>query len=298
MKILVTGGTGLIGSRLMASLLEGENEISLLARNVDTAKAKFGERVSCFSTLDHLGSLDGFDAVINLAGEPILGKRWSKEQKERITESRWLITEKLTSLILAGTNPPKVFISGSATGYYGPWGDEILTEESPAHEDFAHFVCKRWEDEALKAASEETRVCILRTAVVMDPEGGMLAQLLPLFRFRLGTVLGTGKQYLPWIHMEDMIRIILFLLKEDGASGIFNASAPTPVTNREFTDTLAKTLGKARFLRVPEFALKILLGESSGMLIHGQRAVPDHLEKMGFEFLFKDLKPALEDLVT
>lgn len=297
MKVFVTGGTGLIGSRLIPFLLKEGNEIGLLARNVDTARKKFGGSLAYFSDLDTLTSLDGFDAVINLAGEPILGKRWTKAQKERITQSRWKITEKLASLILSSANPPQVFISGSATGYYGPWGDEILTEESPGHEDFAHLVCKRWEEGALQAASDQTRVCILRTAVVMAREGGMLAELLPLFRFRLGTVLGTGKQYLPWIHIQDMIRIVLFLMKNPEASGIFNATAPEPVTNRDFTDALARRLRRCHFLRAPAFMLSLILGEASGMLLHGQRAVPEHLEKLGFEFLYRDLDSAFGDLI-
>lgn len=297
MKVFVTGGTGLIGSRLIPFLLKDGNEVSLLVRNVDAARKKFGGTVSYVSNLDAFTSMDGFDAVINLAGEPILGKRWTKKQKERITQSRWQITEKLASLIRESANPPQVFISGSATGYYGPWGDEILTEESPGREDFPHLVCKIWEEKALKAASERTRVCILRTAVVMAREGGMLAELLPLFRFRLGTVLGTGKQYLPWIHMEDMLRIILFLIKNPDASGIFNATSPEPVTNKNYTDALAGRLHRCRFLRAPSFILSLMLGEASGMLLHGQRAVPERLQNLGFTFLFSDLSSALKDLV-
>lgn len=296
MKIFMTGGTGLIGSRLIPFLLKDGSEITLLVRNEKSGRNKFGKTVAYCSNLDSLKSLDDFDAVVNLAGEPILGKRWSKKQKERIAQSRWQITEQLADLIWASKTPPEVFVSGSASGYYGPWQDEILTEDSPSHEDFPHVVCKRWEEEALKAASERTRVCILRTGVVLAREGGMLAELLPSFRFGLGAVLGAGKQYLSWIHMEDILRVILFLLKTPEASGIFNATSPGPVTNRDFMDQFAKRLGKIRFLRAPGFALSLLLGEGAGMLLHGQRVIPERLHGLGFHFLFKELSSALSDL--
>lgn len=186
MRILITGATGLIGSSLTARLLALSHHITVLTRDERRARARLGDRPSYWQTLDDRQSLDDFDAVINLAGEPIADKRWSAQQKERLCRSRWDLTERLAQLIKAGSTPPGVLISGSAVGYYGDQGQAVVTEEEPPHDEFTHQLCQRWEALALQAQSDATRVCLLRTGVVLAPQGGALAKMLPPFRFGLG----------------------------------------------------------------------------------------------------------------
>lgn len=298
MKILITGATGLIGSSLTRQLLHLSHELTLLTRNVAKARDKFGDRLSYWASLDEQRSLDGFDAVINLAGEPIADKRWSKAQKEPLCHSRWDLTERLATLIAASNTPPSVLISGSAVGYYGDQGQAVVTEEEPPHDEFTHQLCQRWEALALRAQSSYTRVCLLRTGVVLSPKGGALAKMLPPFRMGLGGPIGNGRQYLPWIHIDDMVNAIIYLLDNTPLRGPFNMVAPYPVHNEQFTATLAKVLDRPAFLRAPAFAMRLLMGEAAVLVLGGQRAVPRRLEEAGFVFRFFELEQALDDVIN
>ncbi|MEX3173060.1 TIGR01777 family oxidoreductase [Serratia quinivorans] len=298
MRVLITGATGLIGSSLTQRLLGLSHQITVLSRNVQRARERFGEQVSYWPTLQDKPSLDGFDAVINLAGEPIADKRWSKAQKERLCHSRWDLTEQLVKLINASSTPPGVLISGSATGYYGDQGQAVVTEDEAPHDEFTHQLCQRWESLALQAQSDATRVCLLRTGVVLAAKGGALAKMLPPFRLGLGGPIGDGRQYLPWIHLEDMVDGIVYLLDHQTLQGPFNMVAPYPVHNEQFAAQLANVLDRPAFLRVPAFAMRLLMGEAAVLVLGGQRAVPKRLEEAGFSFRFLELEQALDDVVN
>jgi uncharacterized protein (TIGR01777 family) len=296
MRILITGGTGLIGSHLIPTLIEQHN-VSVYTRSVAAATHYVSSRAHLFSSLDKLANLDEYDAVINLAGESIANKRWSKKQKNKITHSRWSITEKLVQLIEQSQNPPKIFISGSAVGYYGRQGDEIVTEDHKnVYNEFSHEVCKEWEELALKAQSDKTRVCLLRTGIVLSRKEGALEKMLPAFKIGSGGPMASGQQYMSWIHINDVLGALRFLLHSPTAKGVYNITSPNPVTNLEFSRLLAAQLNRPCLLRMPKFALKILFGEMSDLLIYGQRVVPQKLEQQGFKFEHPDLAQALAHL--
>ncbi|HCL6055108.1 TPA: TIGR01777 family oxidoreductase [Citrobacter amalonaticus] len=296
MKILVTGGTGLIGGHLVPRLQELGHQVTVLTRHRDTAREKLNDRVTLWDTLGDKQNLDGFDAVINLAGEPIADKRWTTEQKDRLCQSRWRITQKLADLINASETPPSVLISGSATGYYGDLGEVVVTEEEPPHNEFTHKLCARWEQIACEAQSDKTRVCLLRTGVVLAPKGGILGKIVPPFRLGLGGPIGNGRQYLAWIHIDDMVNAILWLLDND-LRGPFNMVSPYPVRNEQFAHALGHALQRPAILRVPATVIRLLMGESSVLVLGGQRALPKRLEAAGFPFRWYDLEEALSDVV-
>ncbi|EQB4817525.1 TPA: TIGR01777 family oxidoreductase [Citrobacter amalonaticus] len=296
MKILVTGGTGLIGGHLVPRLQELGHQVTVLTRRRDTAREKLNDRVTLWDTLEDKQNLDGFDSVINLAGEPIADKRWTTEQKDRLCQSRWRITQKLADLINASESPPSVLISGSATGYYGDLGEVVVTEEEPPHNEFTHKLCARWEQIACEAQSDKTRVCLLRTGVVLAPKGGILGKMVPPFRLGLGGPIGNGRQYLAWIHIDDMVNAILWLLDND-LRGPFNMVSPYPVRNEQFAHALGHALQRPAILRVPATVIRLLMGESSVLVLGGQRALPKRLEAAGFPFRWYDLEEALADVV-
>ena len=296
MKILVTGGTGLIGGHLVPRLQELGHQVTVLTRHRDTAREKLNDRLTLWDTLEDKQNLDGFDAVINLAGEPIADKRWTTEQKDRLCQSRWRITQKLVDLINASETPPSVLISGSATGYYGDLGEVVVTEEEPPHNEFTHKLCARWEQIACEAQSDKTRVCLLRTGVVLAPKGGILGKMVPPFRLGLGGPIGNGRQYLAWIHIDDMVNAILWLLDND-LRGPFNMVSPYPVRNEQFAHALGHALQRPAILRVPATVMRLLMGESSVLVLGGQRALPKRLEAAGFPFRWYDLEEALADVV-
>ena len=296
MKILVTGGTGLIGGHLVPRLQELGHQVTVLTRHRDTAREKLNDRLTLWDTLEDKQNLDGFDAVINLAGEPIADKRWTTEQKDRLCQSRWRITQKLADLINASESPPSVLISGSATGYYGDLGEVVVTEEEPPHNEFTHKLCARWEQIACEAQSDKTRVCLLRTGVVLAPKGGILGKMVPPFRLGLGGPIGNGRQYLAWIHIDDMVNAILWLLDND-LRGPFNMVSPYPVRNEQFAHALGHALQRPAILRVPATVMRLLMGESSVLVLGGQRPLPKRLEAAGFPFRWYDLEEALADVV-
>ncbi|EER8902855.1 TIGR01777 family protein [Escherichia coli O157:H7] len=296
MNIVITGGTGLIGRHLIPRLLELGHQITVMTRNPQKASSVLGPRVTLWQGLADQSNLNGIDAVINLAGEPIADKRWTHEQKERLCQSRWNITQKLVDLINASDTPPSVLISGSATGYYGDLGEVVVTEEEPPHNKFTHKLCARWEEIACRGQSDKTRVCLLRTGVVLAPDGGILGKMLPPFRLGLGGPIGSGRQYLAWIHIDDMVNGILWLLDNE-LRGPFNMVSPYPIRNEQFAHALGHALHRPAILRVPATAIRLLMGESSVLVLGGQRALPKRLEEAGFAFRWYDLEEALADVV-
>lgn len=297
MRVFVTGGTGLIGRYLIGELLVQGHLITVLTRNIGKAKQKLDNKVSFCENLYEISTLDSYDAVINLAGEPIAGKLWTEKQKERLCKSRWDITSRLAQLINESCNPPYIFISGSAVGYYGAQDSTMLTENSLSHDEFIHQLCRKWESLALLAKSKQTRVCILRTGIVLSKKGGMLSQMLLPFSLGLGSVFGRGNQYISWIHIRDMVAGIIFLLNSSEAGGVFNLTAPYPETNRIFSKKLALVMSRPCVFRLPEFILKTILGEMSTMVLDGQRVFPEKLLKSGFRFQFNTLEEALTDII-
>lgn len=297
MHIFITGGTGLIGRHLIPALFrDAATKITVLTRDTTKAKASLPDNVALITSLDDTLDFDDVDAVINLAGEPIADKRWSETQKTRICESRWQITQQLTDKINAAEQPPATFISGSAIGYYGRQGDKLVTEAfTEVHREFTHTVCEQWERIALQA-SQKTRVCLLRTGVVLSGDGGALSKMRLPFSLGLGGRIGDGNQYMSWIHINDMVAAILFLLEHKNCEGAYNLTAPTPVTNTEFVKAYAASLGRPAIFPMPALALKLLMGEAADILLTGQRVVPQKLQDAGFQFSFSDVQPAFVDI--
>lgn len=291
-KLLLTGATGLIGSHLVKKLQAGY-EISIISRDPKRAQRLLGKNIKAI-LLSELESVDDYDAIINLAGEPIADKRWSEQQKAKICDSRWDITNRLVDLINCSAEKPEVFISGSAIGIYGRQGDKVVNEDfEDFHEEFSREVCDKWEQIATKA---NTRVCILRTGIVLSDEGGALAKMLMPFRLGLGGPIADGKQYMSWIHIEDMIKGICFLLDHEACVGPFNLTAPNPNTNAYFSIKLAKRLGRPCIFRVPAFVMRSLMGESSDLVLYGQKVIPERLINAGFSFSYPTLVEALDGL--
>ncbi|MDP5134676.1 TIGR01777 family oxidoreductase [Rheinheimera baltica] len=296
MHILLTGGTGLIGSALVAQWQQ-QHKLTVLSRSAEKAQRRLGTNVKVISTLTDV-DFNTVDVVVNLAGEPIVGKRWTAAQKLVLCNSRWHCTEQIVLAIKAASKPPKLLISGSAIGVYGAQQSQCISEDySHYHNDFAHQLCQRWETLALEAESPSTRVCILRTGIVLAKAGGALSKMLPAFKLGLGGRIGSGEQYMSWIHMRDMLRLIDFLLLHPTLQGTFNATAPTPVTNSAFSQSLAEVLHRPTLLPMPAIILKFAMGEMADLLLTGQRVIPANLSKAGFEFTFPTLTPALQELL-
>lgn len=299
MKIFVTGATGLIGTILVNKMITKKYDITILSRNIELAFKKFGSQVSYCDSLSKLKYFDGYDAVINLAGESIANKRWTSEQKQKLIDSRLNTTSKIVELIKNSNLKPSLFISGSAIGYYGNRGTDLLTESASVQADsFTHQLCANWENMALKATSEYTRVCILRTGIVLSRNGGMLPRMLLPFKVGLGGIMGKGTQYMAWIHINDMVEAILYLLLHPHAEGAFNISSPQPITNKMFSVALAKHLHRPCWFTIPSFILKLFLGELSSLLLDSQKAIPRNLDTIGFKFKFDNIDKAFNNLLS
>lgn len=241
--------------------------------------------------------LDGKDVVINLAGEGIADTRWTTARKAALRASRIQATRTLVRAVAQCARPPQVFIQASAVGYYGPRGDEPIAESIAAGSDFLSQLCVEWEQEAQVVASPSTRLAIVRTGLALAEDGGALAKMLIPFKLGLGATFGTGEQFMPWIHADDWTALVSWLAQDDRATGAFNATAPTPITNRTFTRTLGRVLRRPAVLHAPAFVLKATLGEMSTMLLTGQRALPAYAEQLGFRFTHRALEPALRSLL-
>ena len=295
MHILLTGGTGLIGRQLCQHWLAQGHRLTVWSREPDTVAKWCGDEVLGVGRLqDVTGSVD---AVVNLAGAPIADRPWTKKRKALLWSSRISLTETLLAWMEGLAQKPAVLISGSAVGWYGDGGERELTEASgPVLDDFPSQLCIAWEETSLRAESLGVRVVLVRTGLVLAAQGGFLSRLLLPFKLALGGPIGDGRQWMPWVHIKDQIALIDFLLHKGDASGPYNACAPHPVRNREFAKTLGRVLHRPAFMPMPAFALKVGLGELSGLLLGGQKAVPERLLAAGFTFQFTELHAALEDL--
>jgi uncharacterized protein (TIGR01777 family) len=273
MKIAITGASGFIGRRLLEAM--NDHELTALQRGAPAP--------------------EGAEAVIHLAGEPV-AQRWTAAAKDRIRESRVGGTRRLVDSFGRLQPPPRVLICASAIGYYGSRGDEVLTEDAAPGSGFLSEVCVAWEREADRARALGIRVVKFRTAMVLGPSGGALAKMLPAFRFGLGGPLGDGRQWMSWIHREDLINLIRYAV-EQPISGAVNACAPEPVTNAEFTRVLARAVRRPAVLRMPAFGLRLLFGEMAEMLLDSQRVIPAAAQNAGFSFVYNELEPALRNVV-
>jgi hypothetical protein len=294
MNILITGGTGFIGSALQEELLNDGHNVVITTRRRDSVWFEDrGVLKWAPPALIPSDIISSINAVINLAGEPIADGRWTEEKKERIRSSRIDTTRAVVQSIRNVKKPPRTLISASAVGYYGPHGDEVITEEIPPGSDFLADVCKAWEAEAMKAEDAGIRVVIVRIGLVLDKGGGLLSRMDKPFRFFMGGHIGTGKQWFSWIHRADLIGIMRYILEHEGVKGPVNATAPEPVTNDEFSRTLGKVLGRPSWVHAPAFAIRLALGEFGEMILTGQRVLPEKIMKAGYEFKYSRLEDAL-----
>jgi uncharacterized protein (TIGR01777 family) len=297
MKLIVTGASGFIGTALCRQLLQQGHVLVLFTRGSPRDSASGVRRWLHWTpgTLrDWDAELDGADGVINLAGEPIADKNWSAAQRRRLEKSRVDSTHVLVQACAKAKQKPKFLINASAVGYYGPHGDEIITEEAPPGTDFLSLLCRNWEEEATKAEELGLRVVRLRTGIVLGPGGGALSKIVPQFKWFVGGPLGSGKQWMSWIHLEDQVRLIIHIVNDSQACGPINATAPNPVQNKQFSRVLGGVLHRPSWLPTPSFMLRIGFGEMADILLTGQRVVPAAAQRLGFEFRYPELRQALE----
>ena len=294
MRLLITGGTGFIGTPLCRTLTQHGHELLVLTRQPHTRPPQ--ERVLFLSwqTDEWQRAMAQVDGVINLAGGSLATKRWNPQQKRAIQESRTKTTQALINAIEAHQKRPTVLVNASAIGYYGPRGDEELTEVDPPGNGFLADTCLAWEAEAQRAQRLGVRVVRLRIGLVLAAGGGALAKMVPPFRFFLGGPLGSGRQWISWVHREDVIGLIEWALAHPELSGVVNATAPNPVTMREFCRELGRALRRPSWVVVPAVALRLLLGEMADLLLTGQRVIPRIALRSGYRFMYPELKPALQ----
>jgi len=299
MKIVVSGGTGFIGGTLVQALLKENDRVAVLTRNAKKASSNLMHYEAWNGTSQGTWSrtLDGADAVINLAGESLAERRWTQGQKQRIMASRIDATRALVEAIAGADKEPHTFISASAVGYYGNVGEDEVTEESLRGEGFLADVCERWEREAFKAEKLGCRVVVTRFGLVVEEDGGVLRKLLFPFRFFAGVVPGTGKQWVSWVHRDDVIGAILYILNEKAISGPVNVVAPEPVRMGELCHTLARVLRRPCWMSVPPALIRLALGEMGSIVLDGQKVAPKKLEGRGYRFLHPTLLPALESIL-
>ena len=300
MRVLITGGSGFVGQRLCQRLVEAGHRVQVVSRDPAAARGRLPEAVDVRrSALDFVDTPP--EALVNLAGESIAAKCWSDDQKEKLLDSRLNATRELVGLCeqlqQTGGRLPRVLVSASAMGYYGDQGSREVSEETPPHDEFAHRLCRRWEEAARETEAFGVRVVRLRIGLVLDQGGGSLQKMLPPFKLGLGGRFGSGKQFMPWVHREDLVRAILFLLERDDLEGPFNGSAPHPVTNAEFTRILAKQLGRPALFPVPAIALETAFGEMARLLLTGADMRPKRLQEAGFRFEYETLEAALADIL-
>jgi uncharacterized protein (TIGR01777 family) len=274
--MLVTGGTGFVGRHLVAALTAQGHGVIVLSRNRARARQVFPDhRVRVIASLDEIAGNEPIDAIINLAGEPIGDRPWTRRRRLRLLLSRLRTTRRLIGLIARLDHRPDVLISGSAVGWYGAWDETALTESSPAHDGFSHTLCEAWEREARKAEGFGIRTVLLRTGLVLDRGGGMLARMVPAFRLGLGASLGNGLQFMSWIHRDDLVRLIAHAITDPALVGPLNATAPNPATNRQFSKALAKAVHRPLWFRAPAGLLRVLMGDmAQELLLTGQRVLP------------------------
>jgi uncharacterized protein (TIGR01777 family) len=306
MRVFVTGGTGLVGARLVRRLMSRGDKVELLTRRYSMARQVFGPDCGLVEgdptqAGEWQAKVAECDAVVNLAGENLFNRRWNDKFKAIIADSRIQATRRVVETL--NRNPhrqdgrPKTLVNASAIGFYGPHGDEELTEESPPGNDFLAKVCLDWEAEARKAEPAGVRVAMIRIGVVLDKDGGALAKMLTPFKLGAGGPIGDGNQWMSWIHRDDLTGVLLLAIEADQATGPLNGTAPNPVTNRDFAKALGHALSRPAFMPTPKFALKLALGEVAEVLVAGQRVLPKRPLALGFSFQFPTIEAALANLL-
>jgi uncharacterized protein (TIGR01777 family) len=297
MNILLTGGTGLIGRALCRQWLTDGHSLWVWSRSPERVAECCGAGVTGVGQLHELDQVP-LDAVVNLAGAPIADRPWTRSRRLLLWSSRINLTEQLIEWLSGREQQPQILISGSAVGWYGDGGErELREDDAPVTNDFAAQLCNAWEESALRAQRLGIRVVLVRTGLVLARQGGFLKRLMPLFRLGLGGRQGNGRQWMPWVHIDDEIALIDFLLRQPAAQGPYNACSPQPVRNVEFAKALGRSVGKPAVMPVPALILRVGLGELSGLILGGQKAIPSRLEESGFRFHFVDLDAALADLL-
>jgi uncharacterized protein len=308
MRIVIAGGTGFLGSPLAEVYAEEGHDVRVLTRGLAPGQSRH-EPGTGMPGITSVGwspdgqsgpwaeAIDGADAVVNLAGESIAGKRWSPQRKAALRDSRIIPTRSLVAAIAAVASPPPVFISGSGAGYYGNARDEIRTEDSPPGDDFLAHMAVDWEAEARKAESPRTRVVLLRTGIVLERSGGALKEMLRPFRFFVGGPMGSGRQYMPWIHRIDWIEMVRWIVETPEVTGPVNVTAPEPVTNRRFARALGRALRRPGFVPAPGFVLRLVAGEmATPLLLQGQRAIPAKARALRFHFRYPTIDQAFRGI--
>jgi uncharacterized protein (TIGR01777 family) len=305
MRVFITGGTGLIGTRLLGRLGERGDQVVLLTRRPAVARDKVGGGTVVEGDPKQPGpwmdAVADCDAVINLTGENVFGKRWNDDFKKELVASRVKSSENVVQALARSPQTPgggaKVLVNASAVGYYGPHGDEEIDEGAPPGDDFLAHICIDWEKAARGAEAAGVRLAIMRIGVVLDREGGALATLLTPFKLGVGGPAGSGKQWMPWIHHADVVGLLLFALDNAAAQGPINATAPNPVTNKEFARALGRALHRPAFLPTPGFGLRLMVGEVADVVLTGQRVIPRRALQLGHVFRFPTLDAALADIL-
>jgi uncharacterized protein (TIGR01777 family) len=292
-RVLVTGGTGFVGNRLRSALVAHGRAVSIATRSPEKQPAAN----AMVEYVPWLPDLSRFDAVVNLAGEPILGQRWNEKFKARILSSRVEGTRKLVDAIAAAEKKPSVLVSASAIGFYGEQGERELSESSGHGNDFMALVCEQWEREAQRAAQFGVRVVTVRIGVVLG-HGGALAKMLPPFELGIGGPFGSGAMFMSWIHVQDLVELILFAIRTPSVSGPVNAVAPGACTNKQFSKALGHALHRPAFLPLPRLAVRLAFGEVSQVMLASQHVKPERALAAGFEFKFPSIDGALRDLVS
>lgn len=309
MRIVIAGGTGFLGSPLAEVYAEEGHDVRLLTRSLPPGQSvhESGTGVPGITRVGwnpdgHAGpwrnTLHGSDAVINLAGESIGNKRWTPARKASLRDSRLLATRSLVAALIEAEKRPTVLVSSSAVGYYGDGGDQVKTEDSPAGNDFLAHLCEDWEADARKAALPGVRVAVVRTGVVLERSGGALPRMITPFKFFAGGPLGSGRQYMSWIHRLDWVELVRWIVATNDAAGVFNATAPHPVTNREFARALGRALRRPALLPTPGFGLRLLLGEFADSILTGQRVIPARAKSMGYHFRYPEIDIAFRGIFS
>lgn len=299
-EIIITGGTGLIGKHLTRLLKSKGYSVTIFSRNAISAKQSVPE-ADDFVSWDYRipegwkSRIDGSYGIVNLAGASIAGQKWTDAFKQEMMDSRVISTKNISDAINNSANPPKVFFSASALGYYGDQGDQLITESSSSGNDLLSEICKNWEQMAFLAETK-TRVVTGRIGVVLDKSEGAIPKMLTPYRLFAGGPLGKGTQWYPWIHIDDVAGLILWSIENDSVSGPINVVGPNPVRMNDFAKALGSVLRRPSIMRVPEFVLKLMLGEMAQIILQGQRAIPEKPLKSGYQFKYIDLIKALESL--
>jgi uncharacterized protein (TIGR01777 family) len=293
-QVLITGGTGFIGTALSERLLRLGARVSVLTRDRARARDHFAGRVSVLESLDEIDGSAAPAVIVNLAGKNLGAQRWNADVRHQLIASRVETTQRVVDYIARAAHRPQLLISGSAVGFYGARGDERLTEESAAGDEYQANLCQRWEHTARKAEQYGVRVCLSRTGIVLGRGGGALAGLVPMFRLGLGAVAGSGRQWISWIHLHDLLELFLHCMRDRSLSGPFNNTAPTPVTNRGFSRAIGRALHRPVLLRAPGWAMRLRYGGLAHLYLTGQYVVPARHLQAGFEYRYPDIDSALQ----